>query len=127
MHSPVPPVAPQAQRISRAPASPSRLGIGRGQLIAWQVTAALVVAAAAEGGPERLVLGGIALAGLVLTALRWRHRWAYQWLATSWALRRGRRAPAGLPSGHGPSWPGLPAIEGQAGPDTRWWRGRRGV
>jgi type VII secretion protein EccE len=111
MHSPVPPVAPQAQRISRAPASPSRLGVGRGQLIAWQVTAALVVVAAAEGGPERLVLGGIALAGLVLTALRWRHRWAYQWLATSWALRRGRRAPAGLPSGHGPSWPGLPAIK----------------
>jgi type VII secretion protein EccE len=111
MHSPVSPAGPRAQRLTRAPASPSRLGVGHGQLIAWQVTAVLAVAAAVEGGPERWALGGMALAGLALTALRWRHRWAYQWLLTTWKLRHSRRVPAAPRQGHGPSWPGLPAIE----------------
>ena len=84
--------------------------IGRGQLIAWQVIAVLAAAAVIERGPERMALGGIALAGLLLTALRWRHRWAYQWLATTWELRRRRRDPAARPPGHRPPWPGLPAI-----------------
>lgn len=106
----VSPVGPQEQPLSRAPAGSSRLGVGRGQLIAWQVTAVLAIAAAVERGPERLALGGVAVVGLVLTAARWRHRWAYQWLLTSWKLRRSRHVAAPRP-GHGPSWPGLPAVQ----------------
>jgi type VII secretion protein EccE len=88
-------------------AGPSLLGVGHGQLIAWQVTVVLAAAAIIEHGPERWALSGVALALLVLTALRWRHRWAYQWLLTVWQLRRGRAA---RPQGRGPFWPGLPAI-----------------
>ena len=111
MHSRVSLAGPPARRGTQAPASPPSLGVGHGQLIAWQVTALLAVAAAVEHGPERLALGGMALAGLVLTVLRWRHRWAYQWLLATWKLRRSRRAPAAPRQGHGLSWPGLPAIE----------------
>ena len=88
-------------------AGPPLLGVGHGQLIAWQVTVVLAAAAIIEHGPERWALSGVALALLVLTALRWRHRWAYQWLLTVWQLRRGRAA---RPQGRGPFWPGLPAI-----------------
>jgi type VII secretion protein EccE len=97
--------------MTRLPARPSRLGVGPGQLIAWQVTAVLAVAAAVERGPERWVLGGIALAGLALTALRWRHRWGYQWLLTTWRLQGSREVPAAPRPGREPLWPGLPAIE----------------
>ena len=88
-------------------AGPSLLGVGHGQLIAWQVTVVLAAAAIIEHGPERWALSGVALALLVLTALRWRHRWAYQWLLTVWQLRRGQAA---RPQVRGPYWPGLPAI-----------------
>jgi type VII secretion protein EccE len=104
------PAGPHDRPLTRLAARPARAGVGPGQLIAWQVAAVLAVAAAVERGPERLALGGIALAGLALTSVRWRHRWAYQWLLATWQLHHSRRVPAAPRPGHGPSWAGLPAI-----------------
>ena len=95
----------QVRTLERAPApvtpraavpSPDQMPaggpFGMGQLMAWQVIAALgVVAAVWRADPGRWVLAAVAGLGLLLTVPRWRHRWAFQWVATAWRFSRMRR------------------------------------
>jgi type VII secretion protein EccE len=73
----------------------SVLGVRVGQLISWQIVAVAAVFALTGHGPWSRALGGVALAGAVLTMLRWRHRWAFEWLIAALAHRGA--ASRGLP------------------------------
>ena len=64
------------------------LGAHVGQVIGWQIVAVAAATALTEHGrPWSWALGGVALAGCVLTTLRWRHRWAFEWLIAALAHR----------------------------------------
>lgn len=67
------------------------LGLSVGQLMGWQLVAVAAVVALTLRGPAEWALGAAALLGFCLTAPRWRHRWAYEWLLTAWGFRRGPR------------------------------------
>src|SRR5579863_2800613 len=69
----------------------SVLGVRVGVFIGWQIVAVAAVLAVTQHGPLSWALGGVALAGCVLTMLRWRHRWAFEWLVAAFA-HRGRAA-----------------------------------
>jgi type VII secretion protein EccE len=86
----------------------SVLGASVGLFIGWQLVAVAVAIALTTRGPAAWALIAAALAGGAATMLRWRNRWAYQWLITAWTHRReatGARArsievcPARLRSG----------------------------
>jgi type VII secretion protein EccE len=66
----------------------SVLGVRVGQFVGWQIVAVAVAVALATRGPVSWALSGVALAGFGLTMLRWRRRWAYEWLATAWTHRQ---------------------------------------
>ena len=70
------------------------LGASVGQFIGWQIVAVAIAIALTRRGPVSWALIAVALAGCVLTMVRWRHRWAYQWLIsafTHWRERSGSR------------------------------------
>ncbi len=73
------------------------LGVRVGQFVGWQIVAVAVAIALAKRGPVSWALSSVALAGCCLTMLRWRRRWAYEWLATALTHRNegsGRTLPS---------------------------------
>jgi type VII secretion protein EccE len=93
---PIPELAPAAAP-GAVPPSPDQMPVsgpvGLGQVLAWEVIAALLVVAAALRHHERCwAFVAVAVLGLLLTVPRWRDRWAYQWLLTGWRFFRMRRA-----------------------------------
>jgi type VII secretion protein EccE len=88
----------------------SVLGVRAGHLLAWQLIAVAGAVALVRSGPIQWVLGGAALLGVLLTVPRWHHRWAYEWLGTTWGFRRARRAYRGQAAASPGMVPGLPGL-----------------
>jgi type VII secretion protein EccE len=94
---PTPETFPPALPPGDVPPSPDQMPVrgpvGLGQVLAWEVIAALLVVAAVLRHHERCwAFVAVAALGLLLTVPRWRDRWAYEWLLTRWRFRRMRRA-----------------------------------
>lgn len=60
----------------------------------WELAVAAAILAVAQHGPARWALGAAALGAACLTAIRWRHRWVYEWLLISWGYRLQQRSAA---------------------------------
>ncbi|MEU8526640.1 type VII secretion protein EccE [Streptomyces sp. NPDC048629] len=67
------------------------LGIRLGQLVAWELSAMLLVFGVLSSGPARFPALGLGVLLLVGTAVRMQRRWMYDWLLTRFRFRsRGR-------------------------------------
>jgi type VII secretion protein EccE len=60
------------------------------RIIAWQLIAVAAVAAVVLSGPARWALCTVAAVGTALTAVRWHHRWVYEWVRTAWGFQRAK-------------------------------------
>jgi ESX secretion system protein EccE len=70
-----------------------RFPVRPGHVAVWQLAAAGAILAGGPGTVRGAVAAGLAVLAVAVTAVRWRGRWAYQWL---WlVVRRLRRDPGG--------------------------------
>src|SRR5260370_29696012 len=65
----------------------SVFGVRVGQFVGWQIIAVAVAIALTKRGSVSWALSSVALAGCCLTMLRWKRRWAYEWLVSALAHR----------------------------------------